>query len=172
MKNKVLAIFILMLATVVGCKDEKSSGAEDNNFKITIESVVKKKDDYSLYYTDKTSPDFKEALWTGVEGSDSAQKTTFVIPNQAFPSEIRLDFGMNKDQEDIVLKSVLLECNGKKREFAGPELGTYFRADETKCTFDPATGTIKAVIKDGVRQNPSLYPHDKVLKAEIEKLAK
>ena len=180
MRNRILLAFIIMSTIFIGCKDGKSADkqdavtpkVEDNNFKITIESTVKKDDDFSLYYTDGSGPEFKEPLWTGVKGSENEQKTTFVIPNQNFPSELRLDFGMKKNQEDIVLKGVVLEYNGKKREILGAELGTYFRADETKCTFDPLTGIIKAVIKNGERQNPSLYPQDKVLKAEIEKLAK
>lgn len=180
MRNRILLAFILMSSIFIGCKNEKSVDqldvvnpvVADNIFKVTIESIVKKDDDYSLYYTDGSSPDFKEPLWTGVKGSENAQKTLFSIPDENFPSELRLDFGMKKDQEDIVLKSIVLEYNGKKREIIGAEIGTYFRADDNKCTFDPATGIIKALVKDGVRQNPSLYPQEKVLNQEIDKLAK
>ena len=100
------------------------------------------------------------------------QHISFSLKKDAVPTQLRLDFGMKKDQEDIVLKSIVLEYNGKKREIIGAEIGTYFRADENKCTFDPATGIIKALVKDGVRQNPSLYPQEKVLNQEINKLAK
>ena len=179
MRNRILVAFILMSTVFIGCKDEKladqpkvsDSQVVDNMFKVTVDVVVKKDDDFSLYYTDGSGPEFKEPLWTAVKGNVSQQKVLFVIPNENFPSEIRLDFGMKKEQEDIVLKGVILEYNGKRREILGAELGVYFRADETKCTFDSGTGIIKALIKDGQRQNPSLYPHDKVLKAEIEKLA-
>lgn len=180
MRNRILVALVLMTTLIIGCKNEKSadqpqaatSEVIDTNFKITVESIIKKDDDYSLYYTDGSGPDFKEPLWSSVKGSEAPQKITFIIPNENFPSEFRLDFGLKKNQEDIVLKSVQLDYNGKSRNITGPELGIYFRADENKCTFDPKTGIIKAIVKDGQRQSPSLYPQDKVLKAEIEKLAK
>lgn len=180
MRNRILLVFILMSAIFVGCKNEKSLDqldvvtpeVKDNIFKVTVDAIVKKDDDFSLYYTDGSGPDFKEPIWMGVKGNEASQKVTFVIPDENFPSELRLDFGMKKDQDDVVLKSVLLEYNGKKREIIGAELGTYFRADDNKCTFDPVTGIIKAIVKNGERQNPSLYPQENILKAEIEKLAK
>lgn len=180
MKSKILAILILITITVVGCKNEKSVDDlkvvtpenVDKSFKVTLDVILKKDDDFSLYYKDGSGPEFKEPLWTGVKGNESSQKVTFTIPNEIIPDEIRLDFGMKKDQEDVVLKSVLMEYSGNKREIAGSELGKYFRADETKCSFDPNTGIIKAVVKDGERQNPSLYPQENILKAEIQKIGK
>lgn len=180
MRNRILATIILMSTIFIGCKNDKSVDqldvvtpeVVDNTFKVTVDVIVKKDDDFCFFYTDDSGPEFKEPIWMGVKGSESAQKVVYAIPNENFPAEIRLDFGMKQDQEDVVLKSVLLEYNGKKREIVGPELGVYFRADENKCTFDPATGVLKAVIKDGKKQSPSLYPQDKVLKAEIQKLAK
>jgi hypothetical protein len=180
MRNRILFAFILMTSIFIGCKNEKSADqlevltpeVVDNTFKVTVDVIVKKDDDFCFFYTDGSGPDFKEPIWMGVKGNETSQKVVYLIPNENFPSEIRLDFGMKKDQEDVVLKSVLLEYKGKKREIIGAELGTYFRADDTKCTFDPTTGIIKAVVKSGVRQSPSLYPQDNILKAEIEKFAK
>ncbi len=180
MRNRILVALILMTIVLVSCKKEKSVDdlnvvtpeVVDSSFKVTLDVIVKKDDDFSLYYTDGSGPDFKEPVWIGVKGSETPQKVIFSVPNENFPSELRLDFGMKKNQEDVILKSVLLEYKDKKREIAGAELGIYFRADENKCTFDPTSGVIKAVLKNGERQNPSLYPQDKVLKEEIEKFAK
>ena len=180
MRNRILGFLVLISIIAIGCKKEKSVDeldivkpeVFDNLFKVTLDVVVKKDDDFSLYFKDGSSPDFKEPIWTGVKGSETAQKVIFTIPDEIFPDELRLDFGMKKDQEDVILKSVLLEYNGEKRTIAGAEMGTYFRADESKCTFDPVTGTIKAVVKDGVRQHPSLYTQENTLKAEISKLGK
>ena len=180
MRNRILGALILVIATFSSCKNEKSVESldvvtpqvVDESFKLTVDLIIKKDDDLSLYYTDGSGPAFKEPIWTGIKGSASPQKVTYTIPDENFPSEIRLDFGMKKDQEDIVLKSVLLEYKGKKREIIGGELGTYFRADDNKCTFDPASGIIKAIVKNGEKQNPSLYPQEGILKDEIEKLAK
>lgn len=173
--------FYLFLLLTFSCKNEKDIDSleivrpqlTDNVFKVSLKVTVKKDDDFSLYFTTDGTTDFKaDPIWMSVKGSSEEQKITFSLKKEIIPTQLRLDFGMKKDQEDIILKSVVLEYNGKKREIIGAELGTYFRADDNKCTFDPATGIIKALVKDGVRQNPSLYPQEKVLNQEIDKLAK
>ena len=181
MRTKFFILAIVLVGIFSSCKNEKSVDSLevvqpeiiDNNFKVTLGVIVKKDDDFSLFYTEDGSIDFKgEPLWIGVKGSDDLQQVVFNLPNDVFPTELRLDFGMKKDQEDIILKSVILEYKGNKKEIIGANLITFFRADENKCSFDPNTGLIKAVIKDGIRQFPSLYPQEANLKPEIEKLAK
>ena len=181
MKTKIILSILWVTVFFTGCKNDKSVDSldvvkpvvVDNSFKVTLNVIVKKDDDFSLFYTEDGSIDFKgEPMWTGVKGSENVQPVTYTLPQDVFPTELRLDFGMKKDQEDIILKSVVLEYKGKTRQIAGPELITFFRADENKCSFDPASGVIKAVVKDGVRQFPSLYPQEANLKPEIEKLAK
>ena len=115
MKNTILGALILLLTTLTSCKNEKSVDnlevvtpqVVDESFKVTVDVVVKKDDDFCFFYTDGSGPAFKDPIWTGVKGSETPQKVTYTIPDENFPSEIRLDFGMKKDQEDIVLKSVL-----------------------------------------------------------------
>jgi len=181
MKIRVVIAFLLMAVVFNGCKDEKSVDSldvvkpevVDNSFKVTLDVIVKKDDNFSLFYTEDGSIDFKgEPLWTGVKGKDEAQQIVYTLPEDVFPTQLRLDFGLSKDQEDITLKGVTMEYKGNKRVISGPTLVDFFRADENKCTFDASTGIIKALVKDGVRQYPSLYPQEANLKPEIEKLAK
>jgi hypothetical protein len=182
MKTKFIAVLVLLTTLMSGCKNEKSIDdletvkpeVIDNSFKVTLGVIVKENDDFSLYYTEDGSIDFTkiDPIWMSVKGSEALQKVSYSLPEGVFPTQLRLDFGINKEQEDIILKSVILEYKGNKREFIGVNLLDFFRADENKCTFDPKTGVIKALIKDGVRQNPSLYPHEANLKPEIEKLVK
>ncbi len=63
-----------------------------------------------------------------------------------------------------------MEYMGKSKKIGCPQLVSYFRADDSKCTFDHITGKIVAKVVDGKRQFPSLYPHETVLRPEIEKL--
>ncbi len=181
MKTRIILSVLLVTTLFTGCKNDKSVDsldvvkpeAIDNSFKVTLDVIVKKDDDFSLFYTEDGSIDFKGVpIWLGVKGSDGVQQVVYTLPQDVFPTELRLDFGMKKDQEDIVLRSVNLEYKGKKRTIAGSELGNFFRPDDSKCSFDPGTGIIKAVVQDGVRKYPSLYPHEANLKPEIEKLAK
>jgi len=179
MKTKIIATVILLTTLFIGCKDEKAIDSlevvkteVDNSFKVTVNVIVKKDDDFSLFYTEDGTIDFKgEPIWTGVKGSEAVQPIKYTLPQDVYPTELRLDFGLKKDQEDITLKSVVLEYKGKTREISGSELVNFFRADENKCTFEPNTGVIKAVVKDGVRQYPSLYPIESNLGPEIKKLA-
>ncbi len=182
MRTKFLITALVLLGIFTSCKNEKSLDSlevvksevsVDNSFKVTLGVIVKKDDNLSLFYTEDGSIDFKgEPIWQGVKGNNGVQEVVYTLPDGVFPTQFRLDFGMNKEQEDIVLKSIVLEYKGNKREFIGANLVDFFRADENKCTFNPSTGVIKAVVKDGVRQYPSLYPHEANLLPEINKLAK
>ena len=181
MKTKFITLLVVFTTLLIGCKNEKSVDnlnvvtpeLIDNTFKVTLNVIVKKNDDFSLFYTEDGSIDFKgNPIWQNVKGSDNAQDVVFNLPENVIPTQLRLDFGMKKDQEDIILKSVKFEYLGKKFEVSGPNIAIYFTPDVTKCNFDATTGTITAVIKDGVRQFPSLYPNELPVKTEIEKLVK
>ena len=174
-------LFLLFTTLFIGCKDEKSVDSldvvkpeiVDNSFKVTLDVVVKKDDDLSLFYTEDGSIDFKsEPIWIGIKGSNVSQKVVYTLPEGVYPTQIRLDFGMNKAQEDITLNSVTMEYKGKSKRIGCPEFVSLFRADDSKCSFDPLTGLIKAKVVDGIRRYPSLYPHESMLGPEIIKLAK
>jgi len=179
MKTK--SIFLALIAILAfSCKDDKADTGKSetpnevvkNVFKVSVTMVAKKDDKFSLFYTEDGTTDFKQdPIWMDIKGGDQEQTLNCTLPPDVFPTEFRLDFGMNKEQESVVLKSVTFEYNGKQRVIAGAELGNFFRPDDSKCTFDPATGVIKGIEKNGMK-TPSLYPHEVNLKAELEKLAK
>lgn len=181
MKTKFITI-LLLITTIFGCKDEKSvdnleivrPDVIDNSFKVTLDVIVKENDDFSLFYTEDGSTDFTkiEPIWISVKGSESSQKVIYSLPEEVIPTQLRLDFGINKNQKDITLKSVNMEYKGKTKTIGCPQLVSFFRSDDSKCTFDHITGKIVAKIVDGKRQYPSLYPHETVLQPEIEKLIK
>jgi hypothetical protein len=181
MKTKFITI-LLLITTIFGCKDEKSvdnleivkPDVIDNSFKVTLDVIVKENDDFSLFYTEDGSTDFTkiEPIWISVKGSESSQKVIYSLPEDVIPTQLRLDFGINKNQKDIVLNNVSMNYKGKTKTIGCPNLVSFFRADDSKCTFDHVTGKIVAKIVDGKIQYPSLYPHETVLQPEIEKLIK
>lgn len=180
MKSKFFVIAVLFIALFIGCKESKNIDSldvvetkiEDNNFKVTLNVIVKKDDDFSFYFTEDNSIDFTKIppIWIGVKGREMEQSIICTLPTNVLPTQLRLDFGIKQNQEDIILRSILLEYNGKTKLISGPELINYFRADETKCTFDSKTGVIKAIIKDNKRLFPSLYPQEAILGPELTKL--
>ena len=181
MKIKNLFLLLFLTITAVGCKNETKTtdniipSQEENTassqlFKVTLNTITKKNDDFCLLYTEDSSIDFKEGVWKEVKGSLDEQSIEFMFPTKIQPTQLRLDLGKNAEQEDIIIKSIKFEYNGNVREIKGFEMGVFFRADDSKCTFDPLTGVVKAIAKDGVRQTPSLYPHESVQAAELPKL--
>jgi hypothetical protein len=181
MKTKFITLLLLTLTLLTSCKLDKSSDSnnesgvkkDENSFKITLDVIVKKDDDFSLFYTEDGSADFTkiEPIWMKIIGNENSQKVQYNLPGEVYPTQLRLDFGINKIQENIILNSVTLEYKGKNRVIAGAELGNYFREDDSKCQFDYKTGVITAKTVDGVRRSPSLYPHEANLGPEILKLA-
>jgi hypothetical protein len=178
MKTKLILLLLISITTFSSCKNDKSetknnedtSEVISNNFKVTLKLIIKKDDDFALFFTEDGSINFKDdPIWHGVKGSESLQDVVFELPEGSYPTQLRMDLGIKKDQEDITLKSVKMEYKGKTREIVGAELINFFRADDSKCTFDPATGLIKAV---GPTKAPSLYPQEANLGPEIAKLAK
>lgn len=176
MKLKFLLVALVLV--VVSCKNEpKNQSNEVNNqevvsntFKVTVNAVVKKNDDFCLLYTEDGSLNFEKGVWKGITGSENVQTIEFSLPDNEFPTQLRLDLGKNPEQNDIIIKSMKLEYAGKSRELKEFELGVFFRADNSKCTFNYETGLVTALVKDGIRQNPSLYPNESVLGPELQKL--
>jgi hypothetical protein len=179
MKNKILFLALnVFLLTFIGCKGDKDIDSldlvkpekENTFFKATIKVIVKKDDNFAFFYTKDGSTDFKlEPIWQAVKGSESEQEITYNLPN-ILPTQLRFDFGLKPDQDDIILKSIVLEYKDKKREIAGAELANFFRADLNKCTFEAGSGVIKAIVVNGVKQSPSLYPQEAYLGPELKKL--
>lgn len=178
MKAKFIAFFAVLAIALTGCKNEKSVDnlevvkpeVVDNTFKATFKVTVKKDDDFSLYYTEDGSINFSlPAVWVKVKGSDSPQDVVFTLPEDVIPTQLRFDPGMNQSQDDIVFQGFKLEYMGKTFEKSGAEVATYFYPDATKCTFDPATGTVKAI---GEKKYPSFYPSEAPMTKAIESIVK
>ncbi|MBC7524227.1 MAG: hypothetical protein H7239_07300 [Flavobacterium sp.] len=173
-------LLILFTVCLLSCKnDNKENNKQEvkevaqNIFKVSINVIAKKNDDFCLLYTEDGSINFtKGSIWQNLKGSENEQQVVFYLPKDAYPTQLRIDFGVNKEQGDIVLKAIVCEYNGKKKEIRGNDLGLLFRPDETKCTYDSATGLIKAISKNGQKQSPSFYPQEANLGPELKKLAK
>ena len=172
-------LLILLFFVVLSCKDKSTNTSSESQnqrydsslFKVTLNTIVKKNDDFCLLYTEDKSLNFIDGVWKNVEGSDNEQSVEFYLPKDVFPTQLRLDLGKNIEQEDITIKSIKFEYLGKTREIKGVEIGVFFRADDSKCSFDPATGILKAFIIND-KKLASLYPNEIILSSELPKLAK
>lgn len=177
MKTKILAIVIVIVSVFTSCKEEstKPEAVADkaaNNFKVTVNVTVKEDDNFSLFYTEDGSTDFTtiQPIWVNVKGSSSPQDVVFTLPEDIIPTQIRLDFGINKEQETILINNFSMAYLDKFFQAPGEQFYIYFDPDLSKTIFDKDKKTIDAVVKDGVRQFPSFYPNTKPLGDEITKL--
>jgi len=142
-------------------------------FKVTARVISKTTDDFCLHFTEDGSINFGENMvWMPVPGNQELQNVDFFLPEEAYPTELRLDLGLKQTAEDtIYLKSLNFDYNGKKLDIVGQQLGQYFRADENHCTFDPVSGAIIPIVKNGKVQHPVLYPHEVELGKALKNLA-
>lgn len=179
MKYNHLIILFFSFFCIVGCKDKTTDKSEESTvaentikpFKVTLRFSAKIDDDFCLLYTEDGTINFGEkGIWKAIKGNEIEQSVDFVLPEEVFPTALRIDLGIKPEQTEIILKAIILEYKDKTRQIMGTEMGAFFRADENTCTFDATTGIVKPIVKDGVRQNPSLYPQS-ILRQEIEKLA-
>ncbi len=180
MKKSVLLLVLAISMTVGSCKKEQSADTAepvaeavvDKSFNVVLDVVIKQDDDIALFYTTDGSEDFSKVtpIWQGVKGSPTAQQITFKLPEGVKPTAVRMDFGLKENQEDIYFNKITFNHLGAERIIACPEMVDFFRADDSKCSFDPATGLIKAKIVDGKRAVPSIYPQQINLMPELQKL--
>jgi hypothetical protein len=178
MKFKNLFLLLFLTLTVISCKDEAKNEEKEmqnqeaavpaNAFKVTVNLVAKSDDNFCLLYTEDGSINFKDGVWKEIKGSYDEQTLEFSLPENVFPTQLRMDLG--KNQDEILLKSVKFDFKGKTRDLKGPELGVFFRADASKCTYDVTMGIIKPLVKDGKKEAISLYPNETILAAELPKL--
>lgn len=179
MKLNKFVLLLVVALSVISCKNETTTETKKeeavmptNSFKVTVNVVVKKDDDFCLLYTQDGTINFKDGVWKGVKGSNNEQAVEFFLPEDVYPTQLRLDLGRNKEQEDIEIKSVKFDYLGNLLELVGPQVGVFFRADGSKCTYDYERGIVKAIMKGNERQSPSLYPHELVQAQELPKLMK
>ena len=180
MKKNILFIVAFVTFFMVSCKDDKKEigieKAEDKNefFSVDLDVVCPMKDDFSLYYTEDNTINFtgEKAVWSGVEAKQVSQKVALNLPGQIIPTNIRIDFGMNKDQGDIILEKFKLSYYGKSFEAKGSDFLKYFiQNDSVKTEIDPVKGTIKFLKNPKKFQPPFYYPQQAVLD-EIIKITK
>ncbi|MGL2962652.1 hypothetical protein ACSVH2_02395 [Flavobacterium sp. RSB2_4_14] len=176
-------IIYLLISSIIliSCKikdenveTETAQPQEKYGFKVTANVISKTTDDFCLLYTEDGTTNFGESvIWVPVPGNKEEQKVDFYFPKEVYPTQIRLDLGLKQTETDtIYLKSLHFDYNGKKFDIVGQQLGNFFRADENHCKFDPTTGAVVPVVKNGKAEHPSIYPHQSVLGPELVKLGK
>ena len=151
-KNFIIAF---ISAILIRCTNSSTS----HSLEISVDAVVKKTDSIGVYFTKNKSVEFnsKSSFWIKVKGTNKNQIIKIVFPDTIKPKQIRLDFGRNLSQNDVVLNKIDFAYKNKNFSVKGKEIFYIFRADENNTIVDKFNGSIKRKnpkIVDG----PSLYP--------------
>ncbi len=175
-------IILLAIFSFISCKNEKTENketqqatelpTENDFFKITLDVVAKKNDSFHVFYTEDQSQNFSEenSVWVEFKGSEVGQKLVFDLPKDRFPTLLRIDLGLNKDQGEVKINGLEISYKGKSTNISPADFFKYFRPNLENTSVDVPTCTVKALAKSGKDfSGASLYPND-VLSIELKKL--
>ncbi|OYQ33311.1 hypothetical protein CHU92_13040 [Flavobacterium cyanobacteriorum] len=126
---------------------------------------MKKNDSIQVFYTTDGSINFNEiqAFWVKVKGSNKNQTVALEFPKDTVPTQLRIDLGRNRDQDDIVLNQVKFFYKEKALEIKGRDIYNYFWLNDSYATLDRKTGLLRKKVK-GQLNGPMLYPNADNLK--------
>jgi hypothetical protein len=141
--KNILGGFLLILL-FISCKEENTNSLETNEltnteevidkniFTVTLNITVKKDDSFQIYYKDVEELAFEEenSIFIEFTGSDQPQDIVFKLPEDVLPSFLRLDFGTNKEQSEIVINSFKINYLDKVFESKGNDFFNYFYSNE------------------------------------------
>lgn len=177
---KLTKIFLstLIVLLIVSCKNDAKETVKDEQklpetFNVSFNLTVKKDDTFQLYYTEDGTLNFGDALSVKsvIKGSDKPQEILFKLPVDVLPTNIRLDFGENKEQESIVVNSMKLKYFDKTFEAKENLVKKYFYLVDAQEKYDEATSTISLVKPAGQQYDPMMWSNE-ALAIELEKIIK
>ncbi|MEY8849455.1 hypothetical protein AB9K26_11595 [Psychroserpens sp. XS_ASV72] len=112
--------FILLLLLTFSCKDEKRTA--DTNvqekkeyFSFTINAVIEKDDEFTLFYLDEENTDIKKENSVSVKtkGSSTPQELFFQLPDDTLPLRLLLRYGNDEKSQTIQIVDAKLSYHGK-----------------------------------------------------------
>ncbi|GGD22673.1 hypothetical protein [Flavobacterium orientale] len=176
MKTKIFIITTLICISLTSCKGEKAEEKVDSSteskielpeiFFIELDVQIAQKDDFAVYYTEDGTNNFtgEQAAWRGVTGGTDFEKITFQLPEPVLPTQIRLDFGMNKEQGNVVVKNIKLTFKDQTFEIKGSDFFNYFIQNELfKTNVNTENGTLEILKQESNFVTPYFYPTQELI---------
>lgn len=165
----------MTVVTLYSCKneDKTSAPAEDQNIvKVTLTALVKKDDTFQLFYKGD-EPQFAEenSFYVPVKGSDAPQDIVFNLPADVIPNYIRLDFGMNKEQGEMIVQNFKMNYMDKSFETKGATFFDYFYGNDQAQKVEIANSKIIPIVAENGGYDPMFASGDG-LRKQIDLLVK
>ena len=154
---KYIKLLIILVITLIFFNCENTGYT--NQLVLNIDAVIKETDSINVYYSNNRSIEFdeKQSFWTKVKGNKKNQKVEIVFPDSIQPKQIRIDFGRNKKQPEIILNEITFTYKEKSFSAKGEEVYFLFRVDESNTQIDKLIGSLKRK-EPNQATGPSLYP--------------
>jgi len=125
---------ILVLGFFSNCKwineRNKSGSVLQDQIIVEVYLTVPEDDLFELYYRNENQEYSSDnRIETEVSGSQQTQKVRFILNQQTFPSHIRLDLGVNREQGPMALDRIVLSYNETSEVLGKSEIKKYFRSN-------------------------------------------
>lgn len=163
---KVIGVLIITLF-FIGCEENKKT----NSLKMDLDLVMEESDSIHIYFTQNASVDFKEehSFWKKVIGTKKNQTISINFPDTIQPKQIRMDFGRNLKQPEIILNEITFSFKEKSFSAKGEEIYHLFRADESNTILNKLIGSLNRK-EFNQATGPSLYPKGDKLYNKLSQL--
>jgi hypothetical protein len=179
MKTKFLTGILIAFALFSCNKEAKQKEADVKEtpvaevVKVTLDLTFTKDDSFHLFFTEDGTNNFAEenSVWIEVKGSPTSQKVVFTLPEATSPTQLRLDFGLNKEQGDITITNFHIDYFGKTFDAPGAAFFNFFGPNEAITKIDKEKGLIMPVKDQAQYFGPSFYSMP-ALNDELAKMAK
>ena len=177
MKAKIIIQILFLSVLISSCKDKQETKLPltdkpiqkvKENFNVEVDLKASKKDDFSLYYTEDGTINFSSemAIWRGVSGENKRETIIFNLSEEMIPTDIRLDFGMNKEQDSVTVYKVEVSYYGNEFSFNGTDFFKYFiESKDFKTEFDVPNSALKIVKNGPEYKTPFYYPRQELIDA-------
>jgi len=144
----------------------KNTTSEKNQYdleeKIIVELAltVLENDQFELYYKTRKEENYtsEKRVTYEVVGSKKKQTLQFVLDQGIYPYSIRLDFGRNQKQGEILVHELIMRYNQGTHVFDSQEIQKYFVPNKY-VNFDFDTMTARTIVVDG-KYDPYLASHN------------
>lgn len=183
MKANKLFLGLFLSLTLLSCKKEADKSTENGGavtevkqevFTITLNAVVAKDDSFQIFYKEKVDDSVpfedKNSIYAEVKGSDKAQDIVFKLPENVLAQQIRLDYGINKEQSPIKINSFKVKYFDKEINIDGKDFFKHFIFNESTVKIDPQTSTLTPILANG-NYDPMCYS-EKLLNDKLIELSK
>lgn len=180
MKSKILILALAL--TVFGACNKKESDTQKASeepkvkefFNIDMDVTADAADDFVIYFSEDSTNVFvdKQTIWKGVKGGNEMNNLVFDFPEDAIPTNIRIDFGIKKEKNAVTLHNLKLNYYDKSLNIKGSDFLNYFIVNPVVTTTpDPAKGTMTFVHNGESKEGSYYFPRQELIN-EIYKLTK